>query len=147
MKPLTLYTQHYAQALQEFAAKAQEEDLIIIRQAKWRNNGRLFGLNLAWKAPKSMCLANNIALLLEYVAMQENPIYRESLKLRELAQSSFAGDVRKTCALRIRKFLHTSSIMHIEGYVTFRMPEYCEKLDLMSYALIKKLEMAKKDGL
>jgi hypothetical protein len=48
----------------------------------------------------------------------------------------------------LRRFLRGNRQLHMEGYIRFRMGKYCEGLDVLSYRLIKKLNLhAKKDWL
>ena len=141
MKQLTISTHQYSHQLEDFAALAKDAGWLTTYAAGW-NRGQ-FSINCRYKhAP---AFAEGLMIFLTDITLQENPIYQHSPKLQDMAH-----DLRKTPLytaglLDLSNFLKHSRILHLEGYVTFRMSEYREKLDLMSYSLIKKMNLMPQD--
>ena len=140
MKRLTLYTHRYELALRDFAAGAADNGLITVRRAGWRGNNRVFCVCCLWDALQPD-FTDGLMVLLEEIAMQENPVYRQSPKLRDLGSDLRHTPVHSQGVKSLDQFLKLNRGLHLEGYVTFRMSEYCETLDMMTYSLIKKLKL------
>ena len=140
MKLLTVYTNHYEQALTAFAAEAENAGRLSPR-SEGRRDG-LFYLCCAYAARDS-AITDGFAALLEYVAIQENPVYRYSPKLTDLAKDLQRTPVHFEILSNLTQYLKTNKTLHLEGYVTFRMADYREKLDILSYSLIKKMELGR----
>ena len=102
------------------------------------------GVKIAWKAAQGGGVAEALLVMLEEIAVLENPVYRHSPKLRALADGLRGTPLHQRELVRLREFLKTASSLNIEGYITFRMVEYREKLDMVAYTLIKKMNLAKK---
>ena len=83
--------------------------------------------------------------LLANIAQQENPLYQQSQKLREMAGDLQGTALYSSLQKSLEHFVKHNQVLHLEGYVTFRMTEYREKLDMMSYSLIKKMKLCHKD--
>jgi len=140
MSQLTIYTHRYSKFLECFAIDIAEGDAVISNIV--RRKGGLFLLNCNVGSRE---VAERLLILLIDIAMQENPIYKQSSKLQEMA-----GDLRGTrlyASLRrnLIRFVKHNRVLHLEGYMTFRMTEYREKLDMMSYSLIKKMKLCQQD--
>ena len=141
MKLLTIYTHRYARLLNDFATHAVGIGLIT---TKTGNNGGLFYAECRYDQRLS-AFAKELMPLVTEIAIHENPIYHHSQKLQ-----SIAHDLRKTPLYdaeqkNLSNFLRHSRVLHLEGYVNFRMADYREKLDMMSYTLIKKLKLNHQD--
>ncbi|MCL2501038.1 MAG: putative sporulation protein YtxC [Defluviitaleaceae bacterium] len=129
MVRLTLYTVRYIKLI--------EERFAVIKKEKCGNDCALY---FAWAGEREL-LVQVMMGLLEEAALYENPVYRHSPKMRRLTRELrntplFADETEK-----LRRFLRTNKRLHIEGYVAFRMGKYREALDMLSYRLIKKLNL------
>jgi hypothetical protein len=65
--------------------------------------------------------------------------------MRQLARELRKTTLYKNETDNLRRFLRTNKCIHVEGYVKFRMEKYSEMLDLLSYRLIKKLNLHAKE--
>ena len=147
MKQLTLYTNRHREELQKFAKQASE--IAHINWAKWRENKnkspdekkRLFALNISWDRAESDKLAELLMVFLEEVALSANPIYCNSPKLMEMARNLRNTELYRREKKHLKIFLKYNRVLHLEGYATFRMEEYRNKLDMITYGLIKKLNL------
>ena len=142
MKRLTIYTADHEELLRNFAS---ELDMATIKWGKWQNKNRLFSMCLIWDNDVHNQVVDNISIFLQDVATLENSIYKHSPKLQEMAKSWQLTPAQEHETRRLKAFLKQSRILHIEGYITFRMAEYRTKLDIMSYRAIKKLKLTQKD--
>jgi len=142
MKQLTIYTRRYSQLLEDFAARATASGWINASRAAVASG--VLTVYCQYESVKP-AFSRGLMNLLADIVVQENPIYQHSSKLKDLAD-----DLRKTplyyTGLRgLTRYVKHNRALHLEGYVTFRMSDYREKLDMMSYSLIKKLKLAQKD--
>ena len=140
MPHLTISTHKYPQLLDDFAAEAEKNGWLAVRHTG-RHAGRFY-INCSYSHIKP-AFASGLMALLTRVAMEENPVYQHSPKLRDMARdlpSPYEPGLKD-----LTRFLRHSGKLHLEGYVTFRMTEYREKLDMMSYSLIKKLKLIQHD--
>jgi len=142
MKQLTICTHRYSQQLEAFAACATNSGWLTTSKAGWK--GGLYSVICQYNS-LTPAFTGGVMTLLTDIALQENPIYQNSLKLQDMAH-----DLRETplytAGLRyLIRFMRHSRVLHLEGYVAFRMAEYREKLDMMSYSLIKKLNLIQHD--
>jgi hypothetical protein len=132
MKLLTLYTEKYEKKLSVFLEYAP----IVVR-----GNGfcdPLYFFRCAYAA-KETRFTDALANFLEDIVLYENPIYRNSVKLRHAAHR-----MRRTNSAtreHLRQYLRQHKALHIEGYTAFRMEGYKHKLDLMMVGLIRKLKL------
>jgi len=90
-------------------------------------------------------LTNGLIALLIDIALEENPVYRHSQKLRDMAYDLRDTALHRKLAGDLTRFLTRARDLHLEGYLNFRMAEYREKLDMMSYSLIKKMKLTQQD--
>ena len=142
MKQLTIYTKRYGQLLKDFAADATNNGLIIRRTD--RISGGLFSINCLCNRT-GPAFARALMMLLTDIALLENPIYQHSPKLREMAGDLCDTPLYAAAQRDFSHFLRYNRTLHLEGYVTFRMAEYREKLDILSYSLIKKMKLIQQD--
>ena len=138
MKQLTLLTHRYSSLLENFANQTGNAKGITVRR------GGLFAVKCQ-AARLDPPLIERIVTILTDIAQQENPVYQHSAKLQ-----SMAGDLRGTKIFAdikkdLTRFLSRNNLLHLEGYMTFRMSAYREKLDYMSYSLIKKMKLTQRD--
>jgi len=143
MKQLTMLTSRYKQLLDNFISHVSESDGLTISKTGKHNN-KIFFANCIVRPAEPAFIEGLISLLVD-IALQENPLFQHSPKLRDMA-----GDLRGTqlyANLRrgLIRFMKQSPSIHLEGYVAFRMKEYLEKLDMMSYSLIKKMKLIRQD--
>ena len=137
MKRLTIRSQKYQSELEDFAAKAIAAELI--------KTGNIKGNTLKLTITETETFCEMLMNLLADAAEMENPIYKNSVKLRKMAR-----DLRRTPAYirelrQLKEFTAGSKELNIEGYVTFRMSEYKEKLDMMMYSIVKKIKFSNRD--
>jgi len=142
MKLLTIYTHRYHKLLENFAASWATGVKPSICKVRGQKSG-----------PFSVCIHSTtepsfveelMALLID-IALQENPIYRYAPKLRDMAADLERTQLYKNLQRDLNRFLKHSRTLHLEGYIAFRMTEYREKLDMMSYSLIKKMKLTQQD--
>lgn len=138
MKTMMFYTQSYEQALRAFLTEAAVNTWLAVRYEGTRE-----GLFFTCCAYESLTAEPMDALvsLLEYIAIQENPVYKHSAKLTGLALELKQTAVHTDNIRRLGRYLKQNRALHLEGYVTFRMPEYTGRLDEIMYSLIKKLKL------
>ena len=142
MKQLTIYTRRYRQQLEDFAEFAVNSGVNLRRAGKL--DCGMFSINCLYNHTDTVFIGGLMTLLTD-IALQENPIYLHSPKLREMA-----GELRDTSLYTAAYkdficFLKHNRELYLEGYVAFRMAEYREKLDMMSYSLIKKMKLIQQD--
>jgi len=136
MKRFTLYTERYIQKAREFMA---QKNCCVHNEEK---RGGQFAFYFTWEGGDP---AQALMELLEEVALQENPVYRHAPKMRMLARELRSTPLFVNEVNELRQFLRINKYLHIEGYVAFRMGKYCEKLDMVSYSLIKKLNLHRRE--
>ena len=127
MGTLTIYTQFYSHLLQSFA-------------------GDVFFCGPSFcevRCERAAVDAGALAKLLEDIALLRHPIYGPSPKMTDMARALRQTDIHENNVQALSRYLHEHDTLHLEGYAAFRMPEYHEKLDMMSYCVIKKLRLAK----
>ena len=141
MKRLTIYTQQYENLLRDFAKGLDIFDVKFVRHGK----NRLFCMCLTWENETNALAIDRLAAFLQDVAALENPVYRYSIKMREMAKALQETSAHSVETKRLKAFLRGSRVLNLEGYITFRMSEYRHKLDIMSYRAIKKIELTRKE--
>jgi len=142
MKHLTIYTQRYSHLLEDFAVHAQANGWITMFKTG-RASG-LFFINCRYGHSRT-AFAKGLLALLADITIQENPIYQHSPKLQAIAHDLHKTPLYDAEFKCLNRFLKHSRALHLEGYTTFRMSDYREKLDTMSYTLIKKLKFNQQD--
>jgi hypothetical protein len=138
MRLLAIYTQQYEQALKAFVQEENTAARLSVRREGRR--GGLFYLNTAYDAG-NRGFVGPLTCLLAYIAAMENPVYRGSPKMMGLARELRRTPIHAECAAMLDEYLHCHRQMHLEGYVTFRMAAFREKLDMLSYTVIKRMEI------
>ena len=142
MKRLVLYTGIHNQELISFAQKANG---IIkdsnVKPAYKKNFSRLI---CTWENDATTDFISLVMSMLEEIAIKNNPVYRHSPKLHEMALNLRSTAVYENEVRRLKSYIRTSRTLNIEGYITFRMGEYINKLDIMAYTMIKKLKLAER---
>jgi len=135
MKHITIHTNRYKTELADFAKNIEIHNLCTIVKE--------YPLRLAWENSVTNEFTRELLLLLHRIATYENPVYRYSTKLQDLAlglkdTALFFDDVK-----RLKSFLQANKELHIDGYIAFRIDEYCEKLDTILYTIVKKINFGK----
>ncbi|MCL2357157.1 MAG: hypothetical protein FWC70_08375 [Defluviitaleaceae bacterium] len=141
MKQFTIRTSRHEASLKDFAARAAAAEMIYINNV--RKTQTECALKFAVVRREPFC-----ALLLTFLAdtaALENPVYRHSAKLREMALSLRKTPLFKRELRLLREFFAQNSELNVEGYTTFRMFEFREKLDTMIYTLVKKIKFGGDD--
>ncbi|MCL2572012.1 MAG: hypothetical protein FWE11_06375 [Defluviitaleaceae bacterium] len=138
MKPLTIHTYKYKDLIINFA----DDNDIAVRSTSSSKCG-LFSIHCLIK-PNDSFIEGFMELLIT-IALEENPIFNQSPKLRSMADDLRSTPLYVALSKDIKTFIKKNNNLHLEGYVTFRMTEYGETLDLMSYTLIKKMNLIQQD--
>ena len=105
-----------------------------------KKRGNEYAFSLAWVGGVQ-ALARALMPLLTTAAQNENPVYRGSRAMRDVANALHKTPMFERQTKALARFLQYEGSIHIEGYARFRMSEYSESLDLLSYRLIKKLNL------
>ena len=133
MQRITLHTSNYKQELIDFVQALQKQGLISVK-----NNNTLM-----WEKAETSSLCEELLLLLQHIAMQENPVYRHSPKLKDLAEGLRKTELHIHERIQLAEFTRHNKELNLEGYVLFRMGAYRERLDLILYTIVKKINAAK----
>lgn len=136
MKRFVLYSARYDGALCDFAAKAAAAEVIYIRKNCKENARR----TLVFAVRERDAFYRALLDLLCDIAEAENPVYRHSPQLRGMARELRHSPVYSRELRRLRQFVAGSRELFLEGYATFRMSEFREKLDSLIYSLVKKIK-------
>ena len=139
MKRFTLCTAKYETVLQEFTAKAAAAEIIYI------DNTENIGQSLSFMIARRETFHEMLLKLLMDIAENENPVYKHSENLRKMARDLRSSPTFERELLLLGEFTAATRQLNLEGYVTFRMCEFREKLDLMIYSLVKKIKFCKED--
>ena len=135
MKRLTMHTGCYEQDLIDFVQGVGFVDI------KWQRKKETFSICLIWENENNNLFISMLAQFLQELIVKESPVYKHSPKLSSVALKTTYEEEKK----RIKQFLKNSQTLNIEGYITFRMSEFRHKLDIISYKLIKKLDLTIKE--
>ena len=138
---MQIFTEQYENALRDFAAKAAAAEIVHI--IKSRNTSHMNVLEIKINRHEAFYEAL-LAMLLDITEM-ENPVYRQSNKLRSMAHGLRRTPLAARELQRLREFVAENSSLHIDGYITFRLSEFREKLDILIYSLVKKIKFGQKD--
>ena len=82
-----------------------------------------------------------LTCLLERIIILKHPVYGHSSKLTDMAFELRQTEIHQANVLELTRYLMENDLLHLEGYTTFRMTDYRNKLDMMMYYLIKKLKL------
>ncbi|MCL1877683.1 MAG: hypothetical protein FWF80_02380 [Defluviitaleaceae bacterium] len=136
MKQFTIHTARHEVLLKDFAARVAAEEIIYINKvSKTRTE-----CSLKFAVVRREPFCGRLLALLADIAALENPVYRHSAKLCEMAISLRKTPLYKRELRLLREFFLQNEDLNIEGYTTFRMCEFREKLDAMIYTLVKKIK-------
>ena len=91
--------------------------------------------------PKDSIDTDAFACLLERVVVFSHPLYGSSQKLANMALDLRHTEIHQANELEFTRYIVEHELLHLEGYATFRMWRYRNKLDMMMYCLIKKLKL------
>jgi len=138
MKRLTIYTVGFDKELQNFA---KEFGLVRLRWAKWHRRGGVFGAHLTWENGDAVEVVGQLCRFLQELVALESPVYRGSPKLMELVRGLQNTPTHQREVQRLKGFLRASRVLHIEGYLNFRMGEFRNQLDVISYRAVKKMKL------
>jgi len=140
MKRITIHTTNHKNKLINFTETAVERNLCIIEKRCSVDN---LSIKLIYEAAATNSLTQALILLLYDIAAYENPIYRHSPKLRDLAEGLQDTPLHKCNIAQLNAFLRSNKVLHIDGYAAFRMEAYRTNLDMMLYRIIKKMNSTK----
>ncbi|MDR1912934.1 MAG: hypothetical protein LBQ68_00420 [Clostridiales bacterium] len=85
--------------------------------------------------------ASKFYALLDRIAFDENPALSGTPGLSVLTRNSVKPEIREKNVLELREYVASHRVIHLEGYVRFRMAEYNYYLSCVMYAIIKKLRV------
>ncbi len=134
MKRLTILTERSEKLIHAYLREGGCSEWIIRGEGR---EGRISFARVSY-APGGK-FAEALTSLLEEAAALENPVYRHSPRLMDIAHDLRGTPVHQENERKLTEFLKYNAAINIEGYVAFRMEDYSYKLDLMTYSLIKKL--------
>ena len=143
MRQLTIYTHRYNQLLELFTSATRPDSRLTVRRAKKHSGKAIY--TRCYSNPTEPDFIEALTALLIDIALQENPVYQHSPKMREMAGDLRGTQVYANLRRGLIRFVKNNRTLHLEGYVAFRMKEYREKLDMMSYSLIKKMKLIRND--
>jgi len=138
MAKLTISTHRYRHILESFASRPDIGGQIT------RRKGLLFSVNCLY-LHNDINFTERLMALITEIALLENPVYKYSAKLRDMAKDLQGTPLYTQGLSELSYFLKHSRLLHLEGYAAFRMSKYREKLDIMSYSLIKKMKLIQQD--
>ena len=142
MKKLVIKTQLYNRQLEGFAARFTRDCEFVCRFSNW--HGGIFTINCIYD-PTQDSFLNELVTLLTDIALYENPVFRHSSKLQDMAKDLKDTEVYDSLRESLGIYIKQNSNLNLEGYINFRMSKYREKLDMMSYSLIKKMKLIQED--
>jgi len=96
-----------------------------------------------WQPPATEAFARSLMHVLHKIALAQNPVYRHSHKLRDMADGILNTDTHAHALTQLKTFLKSNNAINLEGYVTFRMENYRAKLYMMLYSIVKKINLSK----
>ena len=127
--------------MREFAPKAAAAEIIYINKTGREKNGYMISFAIVRR--EAFC--EQLLKLLMDITENENPVYKHSAKLRKMARELRHSPTFSHELKLLKEFISCGKELNIEGYVTFRMCEFREKLDLMVYSLVKKIKFSNRD--
>ena len=140
MKRITIHTTNHKSKLLRFAETAAEHNLCITEKNHQTGD---YSIIFAWEASVTSAFIQALIILLYDIVTYENPIYRHSPKLRNLAEGLQDTQLYQCDIERLKAFLRANKDLNIDGYLAFRMEAYRAKLDMMLYRIIKKINSTK----
>ena len=75
---------------------------------------------------------------LDWAAFQENAALRNMPKLADLTRKFVSHEVERLNVERLAEYIENNRILHVEGYIHFRMKEYNDYLNCLLYAIVKR---------
>jgi len=148
MKHIAIYTIRYKNELENFMTNAKKNNFCITNKKQDTSNvipskASCFFMKLAWEKSVADKITQELIHMLYHIVTNENPVYKYSPKLKDLSTSLHNTPQYENDVEQLKSFLHSSKELNIDGYVTFRMDEYKEKLDMMLYKIVKKINFGK----
>ena len=136
MKRLNIHTSNYKSELTGFKKVLEKNNLCLVQPYTG-------GISLAWESLANDMVIDALLLMLQSIVMHENPVYRHSPKLRDLANSIKDTELHIHELQLLKAFIRANKNIHLDGYAAFRMEAYREKLDMMLYRIVKKIKSGK----
>jgi len=134
MKRVMIYTTKNTSELADFA-KSISCDICSVESE--------VPLGLVWRASNSDKVLATLLQLIHKIAMNENPVYRNSPKLASIAEGLVNSPIHNSEIQKLKDFLRISKVLNLDGYIMFCTDEYRAKLDLMLYTIVKKINASK----
>ena len=78
---------------------------------------------------------------LNWAAFQENAALKGMPKLAKLIRKLISPDIERCNIERLDEYIKKNRILHVEGYVHFRMAEYNDYLNCLLYSIIKQTKI------
>jgi hypothetical protein len=135
LKRLTVLTERYEKIMRAYLRSPDTQQWTVTGEGK---DGRTCFMRLTY-TPEGR-FADTLAALLEEAAAMENPVYRCSPQMLNIARDLRSAPIHMEDVQQLTEFLKFNATLNIEGYVAFRMAEYSYRLDLTAYGLIKRLQ-------
>jgi len=133
MKRTIIHTSKYKTELAQFA---QSATFCTVKNFQTHTQ-------LIWENSTAPIFAQTLMHLLHKIIMAENPVFRYSPKLRNLANGILGTETHTQALAELTAFLKANKEINLDGYAAFRMEEYRAKLDMMLYTIMKKINLSK----
>ena len=78
---------------------------------------------------------------LSWAAFQENAALKGMPKLAKLTRKLISPDIERCNIERLDEYIKKNRILHVEGYVRFRMAEFNDYLNRLLYLIIKRTKV------
>ena len=85
--------------------------------------------------------ADGFNTFLDWAAFQENAALRGMPRLAELTRKLISQDISRRNIERLAEYIDKYRILHVEGYIRFRMAEYNDYLNSLLYAIMKRTKI------
>ena len=125
MRTLTIHTDAYLKELDEATCG-------FIRRVKGKGYIRLYYETFDTEGFYSF---------LDWAAFQENIVLKGASKLAKLTRGLISPDIEHRNIKRLDEYIKKNRVLHVEGYIHFRMAEYNNYLNRLLYAIMKRTKV------
>ena len=85
--------------------------------------------------------AESFYTFLDLAAFQENAALRGMPRLAELTRKLISRDIGRRNIECLSEYIDKYRMLHVEGYIRFRMAEYNDYLNSLLYAIMKRTKI------
>jgi len=76
--------------------------------------------------------------LLEYIVLSDNPALLEGEKAFGNVSELVFSPTRELMQIKLDEFLKETGTINIDGYISFRLGEYAERINAILYSIVKR---------